>query len=98
MVLVVLVDSFCTCRDIDSRAGGGQPPDAIWILTDTCLALYCLEMIVPYHLHSGSLCVVVVVVAGAGGGGEHTHSITESDAMWAPVPSQPQFLTWGYSA
>jgi hypothetical protein len=42
--------------------------------------------------------VVVVVVAGAGGGGEHTHSITESDAMWAPVPSQPQFLTWGYSA
>ena len=68
MVLVVLVDSFCTCRDIDSRAGGGQPPDAIWILTDTCLALYCLEMIVPYHLHSGSLCVVVVV-AGAGGGG-----------------------------
>ena len=65
MVLVVLVDSFCTYRDIDARAGGGQPPDAIWILTDTCLALYCLEMIVPYHMHSGSLCVVVVV----GGGG-----------------------------
>lgn len=50
MVLVVLVDSFCTCRDIDARAGGGQPPDAIWILTDTCLALYCLEMIVMLSL------------------------------------------------
>ena len=65
MVLVVLVDSFCTCRDIDARAGGRQPPDVIKVLANTCLALYGLEMIVLCHLHSGSLCVVVVVVVVA---------------------------------
>ena len=58
-----------------------------------------LTSITEWLARAGDVVVVVVVAgAGGGGGGEHTHSITESDAMWAPVPSQPQFLTWGYSA
>ncbi|CAE7662043.1 TPC1 [Symbiodinium sp. CCMP2592] len=46
MAAVVLLDAYCTCADIDARAAGEEPGLELAILSDTCLALYTLELVV----------------------------------------------------
>ncbi|CAJ1388094.1 unnamed protein product [Effrenium voratum] len=45
MALVVLFDSYCTCADIDARAIGEDAPAVLMLLSDVCLALYTLELV-----------------------------------------------------
>mmetsp|Transcript_49147 Transcript_49147/g.101357 ORF Transcript_49147/g.101357 Transcript_49147/m.101357 type:complete len:604 (+) Transcript_49147:1-1812(+) len=42
--MVVLVDAYCTCRDIDSRATGVETEDVFTLLSDFCLVLYSVEL------------------------------------------------------
>ena len=50
IVLVVFVDAYSTCRDIDSRAEGVKTPQAFSILSDLCLGLYTLELLLHIFL------------------------------------------------
>ncbi|CAE7198428.1 CACNA1E [Symbiodinium natans] len=43
MALVVLVDAYCTCVDIDARAEGVHTPDIFTTLSTMCLMMYTLE-------------------------------------------------------
>eukprot|EP00438_Fugacium_kawagutii_P021089 Skav205912 [mRNA] locus=scaffold123:550938:557506:+ [translate_table: standard] len=43
MVVVVLIDTVCTCSAIDARAAGENPSDLILWISDICLCLYSLE-------------------------------------------------------
>lgn len=43
MGIVVVIDSFLTAYDIDSRAAGIQTPSFILAMSDVCLALYTME-------------------------------------------------------
>ncbi|CAJ1394026.1 unnamed protein product [Effrenium voratum] len=45
MALVVLVDAFCTCNDIDARAAGVTAPPAYNAISNVCLVLYTLEVV-----------------------------------------------------
>lgn len=38
MAVVVLVDAYCTCRDIDATAAQEQAPEILNIISDLCLA------------------------------------------------------------
>ncbi|CAE7892477.1 unnamed protein product, partial [Symbiodinium microadriaticum] len=44
MLMVVLVDAYCTCRDIDARATGVEADAVFTFLSDFCLVLYSLEL------------------------------------------------------
>ncbi|CAK9009818.1 unnamed protein product [Durusdinium trenchii] len=46
MVLVVIVDSICTCMDIDARAAVEDVPLAVEVLSNTALGLYTVEFVV----------------------------------------------------
>ncbi|CAE7191248.1 CACNA1C [Symbiodinium necroappetens] len=46
MAAVVLLDAYCTCADIDARAAGEDPALELAILSDVCLGLYTLELVV----------------------------------------------------
>eukprot|EP00913_Durusdinium_trenchii_P030591 g28650.t1 len=43
MIVVVLFDAYCTCRDIDARAAEVPTPQVLIVLSDVCLLLYTLE-------------------------------------------------------
>ena len=43
--LIVLVDAVCTCVDVDARADGRETPRWAQVTTDTCLALYTIELV-----------------------------------------------------
>ena len=53
MVIVVMIDTVCTCMDIDARAATSprhtDPPAtvpfAIDFLSNACLTMYCLEFL-----------------------------------------------------
>ena len=46
MAIFVLVDTVCTCSAIDARADGGRDPSyAVLFMSDACLVLYTLELI-----------------------------------------------------
>lgn len=46
MAIVVLIDTVCTCSAIDARADGGRDPSfAVLFISDACLALYTLELL-----------------------------------------------------
>ncbi|CAK9020796.1 L type [Durusdinium trenchii] len=45
MAVVVLVDAYCTCRDIDATAAQEQAPEILNIISDLCLAIYSLEVL-----------------------------------------------------
>ncbi|CAJ1366526.1 unnamed protein product [Effrenium voratum] len=48
MVLVVLFDAYCTCSDIDARAQGGKAPALVLTLSDVCLTLYTIELVLNF--------------------------------------------------
>ena len=41
----IRLDAYCTCADIDARAAGLSPPAEFVILSDICLGLYTLELL-----------------------------------------------------
>ncbi|CAE7529342.1 Scn11a, partial [Symbiodinium sp. CCMP2456] len=44
-LMVVLLDAYCTCRDIDARAATGvEAEDVFTLLSDICLVLYSVEL------------------------------------------------------
>lgn len=43
MVVVVLIDTWCTCTAIDARALMNDPSEAVLWISDICLVLYTLE-------------------------------------------------------
>ena len=46
MAIVVLIDTVCTCSAIDARADGGRDPSfVVLFISDACLALYTLELL-----------------------------------------------------
>ena len=49
-MIVVFIDAYSTCRDIDARAKGLQPPQTFMVLSDLCLVLYTSELLL--HLFS----------------------------------------------
>lgn len=44
MAVVVLIDAYCTCWDIDARAEGKRAGLVAQTISDVCLALYTLEL------------------------------------------------------
>ncbi|CAJ1339801.1 unnamed protein product [Effrenium voratum] len=46
MALVVLIDAFCTCSDIDARANGPgvSAPEVFTVVSKVCLVLYTVEL------------------------------------------------------
>lgn len=46
MVVVVLIDTCCTCNAIDARAGNRDPSLAVLWISDICLCLYTLEAVI----------------------------------------------------
>lgn len=45
MVIAVLFDAYCTCSDIDARAAGNPKPEILLLMSDLCLILYTLELV-----------------------------------------------------
>ncbi|CAJ1379340.1 unnamed protein product, partial [Effrenium voratum] len=45
MAVVVLLDAYSTCSDVDARAAGGEAPIGLKVLSDTCLGLYSAELV-----------------------------------------------------
>jgi len=45
MVVAVLFDAYCTCSDIDARAAGNPKPEVLLLMSDLCLILYTLELV-----------------------------------------------------
>ncbi|CAJ1413432.1 unnamed protein product, partial [Effrenium voratum] len=43
--VVVMIDAFLTCYDIDQRAAGETPSTIVGLLSDACLMVYTLELI-----------------------------------------------------
>ncbi|CAK9020957.1 unnamed protein product [Durusdinium trenchii] len=56
IVVVVFLDAYCTCRDIDSRAHQQPTPQAFRILSDLCLVLYTVELLLHFFLQGFSIC------------------------------------------
>ena len=50
IVIVVFVDAYCTCRDIDSRAAQLETPIGFILLSDMCLLLYSAELILQVYV------------------------------------------------
>ncbi|CAE7421207.1 CACNA1C, partial [Symbiodinium sp. CCMP2456] len=46
MAVIVLVDAYCNCADIDARAEGSTADTAIVVISNTCLVLYTIELVV----------------------------------------------------
>eukprot|EP00913_Durusdinium_trenchii_P025782 g24197.t1 len=44
MALVIMVDSFCICYDIDYRAVELETPSAVLTISYLCLAIYSIEL------------------------------------------------------
>eukprot|EP00435_Cladocopium_sp_Y103_P018509 s3024_g4.t1 len=53
MVVVVLIDAFCTSAEIDARASGSMPSTALSIFSDACLILYTVEAVVLFWITEG---------------------------------------------
>lgn len=51
IVMMVVVDAICTCRDIDARAKGEQTPTVFLVISNVCLGIYTLEFFL--HLAVG---------------------------------------------
>lgn len=50
IVIVVFIDAYSTCRDIDARAKGQTTPEAFLVLSDLCLVLYTVELLLHISL------------------------------------------------
>eukprot|EP00438_Fugacium_kawagutii_P024561 Skav223341 [mRNA] locus=scaffold200:283074:284090:+ [translate_table: standard] len=50
IVVVVFLDAYSTCRDIDARAKGQDPPRTFLIVSDVCLVLYTVELSLHIYL------------------------------------------------
>jgi len=46
MAAIVLIDAYCNCADIDARAEGSTADTAIVVISNTCLVLYTVELVV----------------------------------------------------
>ncbi|CAJ1454452.1 unnamed protein product [Effrenium voratum] len=55
MAFVILVDAFCTCWDIDSRAAGIESGTIIDGVSDMCLSLYTLEVFILFVIKGKGL-------------------------------------------
>jgi len=55
MAFVILVDAFCTCWDIDSRAAGIESGAIIDGVSDMCLSLYTLEVFILFVIKGKGL-------------------------------------------
>ena len=71
IVIVVFLDAYSTCRDIDARANGLTTPEAFLVLSDMCLVLYTLELLLHICLqgfgilHDWMICMDLgIVVCG----------------------------------
>ena len=47
-MIIVFIDAYSTCRDIDARAKGLQPPRTFMVLSDLCLVLYTSELLLHF--------------------------------------------------
>ena len=69
MVVVVLVDAYATCADIDARARENPPPQFFLLVSDICLVLYSLEILAMLllfgmsHLRDWMIAVDTAIVA-----------------------------------
>eukprot|EP00438_Fugacium_kawagutii_P001782 Skav235961 [mRNA] locus=scaffold592:76384:84416:- [translate_table: standard] len=50
IVIVVFLDAYSTCRDIDARAKGQEPPRTFILVSDVCLVLYTVELSLHVYL------------------------------------------------
>ena len=55
MVGVVLIDAYCNAASIDARASNQQVPQAWAVLSDICLILYTLELLLQFYLDGISI-------------------------------------------
>eukprot|EP00435_Cladocopium_sp_Y103_P028072 s65_g7.t1 len=53
MVLVVLIDAFCTSAEIDARASGEKVSISLSIVSEACLILYTIEALVLFWISEG---------------------------------------------
>jgi len=53
MVLVVLIDAYCTSAEIDARASGAKVAVALSIVSQACLILYTIEALVLLWISEG---------------------------------------------
>lgn len=44
MALVIIVDAYCICNDIDSRAAQTKSPSGLLLVSYLCLSLYTIEL------------------------------------------------------
>ena len=79
MAVVVLIDAYCTCWDIDARAEGKSAGPVAQIIFDACLVLYSLELAMSFLVFGWVLSKDWVVPWT-------NHSIA--------VPLPPLLLTW----
>eukprot|EP00439_Symbiodinium_sp_Y106_P042696 s3391_g5.t1 len=62
MVVAVLFDAYCTCSDIDARAAGNPKPEVLLLMSDLCLILYTLDLVLA-ALTRG-LRMIVIILCG----------------------------------
>jgi len=55
MALVVLIDAYCTCWDIDARAAKEEKAHIAQTLSDICLALYTMELAMGFLVSGWNL-------------------------------------------
>lgn len=55
MALVVLIDGYCTCWDIDARAAKEVKAGIAQTLSDICLALYTIELAMGFLVSGWNL-------------------------------------------
>jgi len=48
IVLIVLLDAYCTCLDIDSRAAARETPTTFLVISNLCLGIYTFEFLLLF--------------------------------------------------
>jgi len=48
VVLIVLIDAYCTCLDIDSRAAARETPTTFLVISNLCLGIYTFEFLLLF--------------------------------------------------
>ena len=44
LLCVILIDSWCICFDVDSRAAAMEPPRIVPVITDLCILVYTVDL------------------------------------------------------